>query len=95
MAKKDLPEPVGKCPLCTINLYGNEVTKLTKETAIKDDKGKEYLEITGKAMVFPCGIYREKQGRCPWETEAEQKELTKFRDFEKIAGLLGTMHTND
>lgn len=95
MAKKDLPEPVGKCPLCTINLYGNEVTLLNEDTVIKDDKGKEYLEITGKPLVFPCGINREKQGRCPWETEEDQKDLTKMKDHEKIAGLLGTMHTND
>lgn len=95
MAKKNLSEPVGKCPLCTINLYGNEVTKLSEETTIKDEKGKSYNEIVGKPAIFPCGIYREKQGRCPWEKEKDQKELTKMRDYEKIAGLLGTMHTND
>ena len=37
MTKKELPEPSGKCPLCTINLYGNEVTKLLE--VVKDDKG--------------------------------------------------------
>ena len=95
MAKKELQEPTGKCPLCTINLYGNKVTKLTKELSIKDEKGKSYSEIIGKPVVFPCGIYREKQGRCPWENESEQKDLTVMKDFEKIAGLLGTMHTND
>ena len=95
MPKKDLPEPTSKCPLCTINLYGDEVTFLSKDLSIKDDKGKEYLEIKGKPDIMPCGIYREKQGRCPWETIEEQRELSVMQEYELRAGLLGTMHTND
>lgn len=93
MAKKDLPEPVGKCPICTINLYGDDYLLLEKP--VKTDKGKEVFEITGKPFIFPCGISRINQGRCPWETVEEQKELEKMQEYELRAGLLGTMHTND
>ena len=74
MPKLDLPDPVGKCPICTINLYGNEVYKLP--VPVKTEKGKEHTLITGKPVIFPCGISREKQGRCPWETPKQQKDLT-------------------
>jgi len=93
MPRKELPDPVGKCPICTINCYGNEVLNLKEP--VKEEKGKEHKTILGKPMVWPCGINREKQGRCPWETAEEQKELTKMKPWELIAGLLGTMHTND
>lgn len=71
-----LPDPVGKCPLCTINLYPQ-------------------AEGPPKPVIFPCGIFREAEGRCQWETEIEQKALNEVKAFEKVAGLLGTMHTND
>lgn len=93
MPKRDLPEPVGKCPICTINLYGTEVLNLKKP--VKTEKGKEHKQINGKPMVFPCGIYRENQGRCPWETKKQQDALRVVQPWELIAGLLGTMHTND
>lgn len=93
MPRKELPDPAGKCPICTINLYGNEVLKLTEP--IKTEKGQKHTLINGKPMIFPCGINREKQGRCPWETIKQQKDLTIVHDYEKIAGLLGTMHTNE
>lgn len=108
MSRKELPDPVSKCPICTINLYGTEVLNLkstviskitgellTIDKSIKTEKGQKHTVVNGKPMVFPCGIYREKQGRCPWETEQQQKDLTIVHDYEKIAGLLGTMHTNE
>jgi len=77
---------IEKCPICTINLYGNEVTK----TDVKTVKGQRVTTITGLPEKMPCGIYRENQGRCPWETEQEQAGLSVTHEHEKIAGVLGT-----
>ena len=78
--------PIGKCPICTINLYGEEVLKVNIKTA----KGLKVTSITGKPEKFPCGINREDQGRCPWETNKDQEKLTITHEYEKIAGVLGT-----
>ncbi len=78
--------PVGKCPVCTINLYGNEITKVDVKTV----KGQKITSITGKPEKFPCGINRADQGRCPWETDKQQAELSITHEHEKIAGVLGT-----
>lgn len=83
-------QPTGKCPICTINLYGNEIQELA--VPVKTEKGASVKTISGKPSVFPCGINREKQGRCPWESEKVQKGLTVTQDYEKIAGVLGTSH---
>ena len=83
-------EKTGSCPICTINLYGNEVLNLIE--SVKTEKGISIKAIKGKPAKFPCGIYREKQGRCPWETEKQQKQLTITNDYEKTAGVLGTQH---
>ena len=84
-------EPVGKCPVCTINLYGTKETKYEGKIVI------------GKPDISPCGVglYRDTPGlhrdvkekrQCPWETKEQQKKLEIVADDEKIAGLLGTMH---
>lgn len=78
--------PVGKCPVCTINLYGGEVIKVDVKTV----KGQKITSITGKPVKFPCGINREDQGRCPWETDKAQAELLVTHEYEKIPGILGT-----
>lgn len=75
-----------KCPICTINLHGEQVIKVNVKTV----KGQKITSITGKPLKFPCGINRPEQGRCPWETEKEQLGLTVTHEHEKIAGVLGT-----
>ncbi len=84
---------MNKCPICTINTYGDEKYKLSPPA--KTEKGIAIFEVVGKPQIFPCGINRPKQGRCPWESEKDQKQLSVFKEHEKIAGLLGTMHGND
>lgn len=81
MAKMDLPEPTSKCPVCGINQYP------------PDDK----------PVIWPCGIGtgREKnlkpadRQKCPYETDEDREKLMEMQDHEKIAGLLGTQHTNE
>lgn len=78
--KKEYPTPSGKCPICTINYYP------------PDDK----------PAIWPCniGLFREEnrkkedQGKCPWETKEVQKQSMLVATWEKIAGLLGSMHGN-
>jgi|APSaa5957512622_1039677.scaffolds.fasta_scaffold148293_1 hypothetical protein len=82
---------MNKCPICTINLYGDEKLQVD----VKTEKGLSVTQVVGKPEIFPCGVYREKQGRCPWETERVQKGLDVFHEHEKVAGLLGTMHGNE
>ena len=100
MLKETEPEPVSTCPLCTINLYGNTVLQKTdkegnKIALCKSEKGKPQYIIKGTPAVMPCGINRIDLGRCPFETEEQQAKLVVFQEHEKIAGLLGTMHTNE
>lgn len=82
--------PVEKCPICTINIYGEEILKVD----IKTVKGQKITSITGKPEKMPCGIYRENQGRCPWETNKQQAELSITHEHEKIAGILGTQYND-
>ncbi len=79
-----------KCPICTINCYGKEILAVD----VKTEKGKSIKTISGKPKIFPCGVYRPNQGRCPWETEKEQAELSITHDYEKIAGVLGSQHND-
>lgn len=89
--KKDLQETVGKCPVCTINLYGNE------KTPYPNSSGKKTL-VQGKPRVLPCGVgpFRDKNREtkerrpCPFEKAKDQLALMQMRDGEVIAGLLGT-----
>lgn len=78
--------PVGKCPVCTINLYGDKITKVNVKTV----KGQKVTSITGLPEKMPCGINRPEQGRCPWETDKQQADLSITHEHEKIAGVLGT-----
>lgn len=87
MSKIEAPsKAVGKCKYCTINIY-------------------RFPDGTEKPIIFPCGIHRAKgEGDrddvkkfpngfiCPWETEKEQAALNEVKEWEKIAGLLGTDH---
>ncbi len=98
---KKIPDPIGKCPVCTINLYGDIVT-----SKVETPKG-VFVAITGTPLKMPCGVGLERPpvgtkglkaeliGTCPFETVAEQERLKIFTEEENIAGQMGTMHTND
>jgi hypothetical protein len=86
MVKINLPDPVGKCPFCTINLYMIDGIKqpaifpcgVRREEIWKNEKNQ-------KKDPF----------QCPWESVEDQKELEKVLPYELVAGLLGTMHGNE
>jgi len=93
MVFKDLPPKVGTCPICTINLYGEQVTEYTDSGIL--------IKIIGRPMVFPCGVglFRKTENRfkierrfCPFETETDQQKMMEVMASEIIAGLLGTQH---
>lgn len=86
MPKLNLPEPTGKCPYCTINLYPPDNKPYIFPCGINRKVGEQGLDE--KEKVKEAFI-------CPWETPKDQEKLSQTKEDEIIAGLLGTMHGMD
>jgi hypothetical protein len=83
MPKLDLPEPTGKCPYCTINLYPPNNKPATMPCGVNRKVGEQGLDEKEKVKVAFI---------CPFETEKDQKKL---EEVIPIAGVLGTMFGQD
>lgn len=66
-----IEEKIAKCPLCEINIY-NRGSKINRPFITTS--GKNLLGYPAE-RAMPCGLNRV-EGRCPFETEAEQEKIT-------------------